>query len=511
MKTLNLLLNALAPAEYEILSSTVAAEDVVICALCSDSRLATHRSMFFCLSGSLTDGHKYALSAYNSGCRCFAVERDIDLPPDATVIKFENTRIALARLSAEYYDHPDRRMHIIGITGTKGKTTTAMLIYKMLCEYGIESGYIGTNGISFSDKHFPTVNTTPESLELHKYLSKMLNDGTKVAVIEVSSQAIMMHRIHGVKFDTLIYTNLYPDHIGGHEHPSFEHYRDTKRSLFSDYPADTVIINSDDPYAEYMVADCNSKIIRTSVEDESPSADWSVTDARRIRTDTCLGVEFDVCRGNSHHPRRIMINLPGLINISNALASIAVCCDVFDIPLDTASALLGRVNIEGRAEVVTFDSLKGVTFVIDYAHNGASLHAMLTTLREYDPSRLICLFGSVGERTFTRRAELAAASGELADLSVITSDNPGSEDPDKIISEIAAALPDGAKHLRITRREDAIYEAVNGAERGDIILLAGKGHENYQLIGTVHMPFSDKDALFDAVERLKDAKFSKNT
>ena len=498
MKALSQLLGSM-PDQYEILSSHKDLDSVNITSLSFDSRTAVAGGMFFCLSGAISDGHNYADMAYAAGCRAFAVEREIPLPSDAVIVKFKNTRSALSALSAEFYSHPDTDMHVIGITGTKGKTTTALLIHKMLESCGICAGYIGTNGISFCDKHYHTVNTTPESLELFKYLDYMRRDGVRAVVIEVSSQALWSCRVQNLHFDTCIYTNLYPDHIGKNEHPSFEHYKKTKRSLFRNFSPSSVIVNSDDAEWKYMVRGSRANIITTSADGNN--AAWRAVDVREIKTSEHLGVSFTVCKGEQHLP--VLLDLPGKINVGNALLLFALCCDVFDIPPLTVAKKFEGMTIDGRAEVVISPLLPDVTFIIDYAHNGASLSAILGVLRGYNPERLVCLFGSVGERTFMRRGELARAAADGADACILTSDNPGRESPEKIISEIDAAFPDCyPPRVCISDRREAIEYAVQTAKSGDIILLAGKGHEDYQLVGIQRVPFCERDIINEAVDKL---------
>lgn len=498
MKTLGCLLSAIEKNQYEIISPDYSPEISVHSIFC-DSRVAAADGMFFCLAGALSDGHNYADRAYAAGCRIFAVERDIPLPDDAIKIKFKSTRRALSAICAEFYSHPDRDMHVVGITGTKGKTTTALLIHKMLNACGVESGYIGTNGVSFCGKHFHTVNTTPESLELFKYLDLMRDCGVKVVVIEVSSQALWTYRVCDVSFDSCIYTNLYRDHIGEHEHPSFAHYKKTKRTLFSDFSPTTVIANSDDGASKYMTRGVKARIISTSAEGKD--ADWRAEDVREEKSGGNLGVSFLACRGDEKHVTRLA--LPGKINVCNALLLFALCCDVLGLSAEAVAKSFGDLTIPGRAEAMSIPALPDVTFVIDYAHNGASLSAILKVLRAYSPRRLICLFGSVGERTHLRRGELARAAAEYADVCILTSDNPGREDPEKIISEIDSAFPDGyPKRICIPDRKAAIFHAVEMAKAGDVILLAGKGHEDYQLIGTQRVPFCERDIIIAAAEEL---------
>jgi UDP-N-acetylmuramoyl-L-alanyl-D-glutamate--2,6-diaminopimelate ligase len=471
----------------------------VVSQLCCDSRKAVPGSFFFCLTGANVDGHAYAKAAYDKGARVFAVERSVELPADATVIRFANTREALAHTSAAFYGYPHRRLKIIGITGTKGKTTTALLIHSILTAAGISAGYIGTNGIMYADKQLPSVNTTPESLELQKHLYDMAESGVTAVALEVSSQALWMHRVDGVEFDACLFTNLSRDHVGGCEHPTFEHYKNSKRALFAAYKAGAVFCNADDPSAGDMVVatDKEDRVVRVSLQD--PTCQWYAADVTPRREGARLGVSFEC-----HHKNRVghgYLNVPGTFNVSNAMLALAVCHDRFGVPLDGALSHLGQVSVAGRFEPVYVPSMPDVTFLLDYAHNRASLQASLETLQDYRPNRLICLVGSVGDRSFERRADLADVAGRMADFCIVTSDNPGKEPPRQIIDEMLEAFPeDGCPRIGIEDRAEAIAYAVGMAQSGDIVLLAGKGHEAYQLIGTERVPFSEREILLKAAE-----------
>lgn len=459
----------------------------------SDSRSADADSLFVCISGAKFDGHDFALSAYEKGCRNFAAERKLDLPDDAQVLLFEDTRIALAQVSHAFYGYPSQRLKVIGITGTKGKTTTAQLIYHTLNDNGIKTGYIGTNGILYGGHSEKTANTTPESIELARIMSEMVRDGVKYAVLEVSSQALYLNRVRAVEFDSLIYTNLYPDHIGGAEHPTFEHYRDSKRRLFAEFPTTLVVTNGDDPYSDFMTEGTEGHRVEYTVGGDG----WIRAEkAGLYRDGTELGVKFDLCVCDKR--QEVKLPMPGIFNIHNALAAAVVCIKA-GVRIEKISKSFESAKIEGRFQVLPTDSK--ATFVIDYAHNGASLESVLEVLRAYEPKRLICLFGSVGGRTKTRRAELAQSASKYCDLCIITSDNPDFEDPEQIIDEIASHM-DGCPYERIADRRDAIERVAEIAREGDIILLAGKGHEDYQLINGEKVPFSEREILLDSAKKI---------
>ena len=469
--------------------------DCEVSDITNDSRIATSSSIFVCIKGFTTNGHLFATSAYANGCRVFVCEEQIDLPSDARIIMVKNTRIALAQLSCILYDNPSEKMAIIGITGTKGKTSTALMIKQLLDGAGIPCGYIGSNGVLYGEEKYDTTNTTPESYILQKHFHDMANSGIKAAVIEVSSQALKLHRTFGTKFAFTIFTNLSPDHIGAGEHDSFEDYFLAKKMLFDNYEAQTVIANADDIHTKSMLADCKSHTVFYSTESKT---DYTAHSICTYRDENTLGMTFDCHAGERVIP--CTISIPGKINIYNTLAAMCVA-DHFNIDLNLAAQILRKIQIEGRFEVVT--TPKGASFVIDYAHNGLSLEAALKALKKYNPNRLICLFGSVGGRTQVRRTQLGNAASKFADFSIITSDNPNHEDPMAIINEIAACFNDQSKYTCIKDREIAIQYAYEMAQNGDIILLAGKGHEIYQLINGKNEYFCEREILHECIGNLK--------
>ncbi len=475
---------------------------IAVASLCYDSRKAVKGSVFFCLKGAALDGHTFADAAYRNGCRIFVVQASINLPADATVIRVTNTRQAMALAAAAFYGHPADKLIKIGITGTKGKTTTALLIRAALEAAGIPTGYIGTNGIHFGERHMATANSTPESLIIHEHLRWMVNEGMQAVVMEVSSQGLWMSRVHGLDFDTAIFTNLSRDHIGGVEHPDFDHYKECKHTLFTEHHARTVVYNADDSAAFAMLTDATGHPIGVTTAGAS-AARWAATDIRPSRRAGRIGVSF-VC----HHDGVVIapdafLPLPGVFNVQNALSTLATVCDGCGIEPSVVLEAMAKIVVPGRFETVTHPALPDITFVIDYAHNGVSLTSILDALRAYTPRRLICLFGSVGERTFERRTDLAVAAGHRADLCILTSDNPGREDPLHILEEINAAFPaDSCPRELIIDREAAVAHAVSLSRPGDIVLLAGKGHEDYQLIGIEHIPYTERGALAKAFDAL---------
>jgi len=459
-----------------------------IASLCCDSRKVFSDSVFVCISGAVADGHNYAQAAYNRMCRVFVTERPLDLPDDCFVILTQDTRVALARLSAAYFGNPAEEMTIIGITGTKGKTTSSLMIYHVLNDSGIPTGYIGSNGICFGDYNFATVNTTPESYDLHYYMRQMLSVGVRTLVMEVSSQALKMARVHGIRFDTCVFTNLSPDHIGEFEHPDFDDYKRCKHSFFTDYGADFIVYNADDPYADEMISGTRCDRAGVSLRE---GATFCASDITYFRSPGNIGVSFSCNHRNETYP--VSVAFPGEFSVYNAMSAIAVCTRL-GLKAPDIVRTLRDIRIKGRFE--TYELPNGATAVIDYAHNGVSLKAALQALRAYEPNRLICLFGSVGGRTRIRRAELGLVASRDADFCILTSDNPDNEPPSAIIGEIATYFTSGTcPYIAIADRRKAIEYALSHSEKGDIILLAGKGHESYQIICGIREDFSEAEII----------------
>ena len=485
MQILKNLLAAIGVSEDRIPAPETAVEDIVY-----DSRKAREGVIFVCLVGAVADGHRFAASAYEKGARVFICEKPLSLPADAMVFSVENTRRALALLSAAFFDHPERKLRVIGVTGTKGKSTICEMIRHIFCENGIPAASIGTIGIRIGDTVIPTGNTTPESYELFRIFADMVEKGMQYAVIEVSSQGIKMDRVFGIPFFAAVMTNLSEDHIGGAEHPDFEDYKRCKKELFS--RCEYAFFNADDPYFEEFFACAASPAQTYSIYGE---ADFSARDILATATEKGFGSSFLLNYGNGVCDA--FVPFPGSFSVSNALAAVSVA-SLAGISPEKASEALSYVCVGGRFEIIP-TALKDVTFVIDYAHNGESLSAALKALRVYRPHRLICLFGSVGGRTEIRRRELGIAAASYADLSILTSDNPDKEPALDIISDIAEHMPN-ADYVAVPDRKEAIAYAVSVAEQGDIVLLAGKGHETYQLIDGKKVPFSEKEILLEAAK-----------
>ncbi len=462
-----------------------------------DSRKTGEGIMFVCLVGVNADGHKYALSAYEKGSRVFLCEKNVDLPEDAIVIKVTDTRAALASVSCNFFRHPSKELSLIGITGTKGKTTSAHIVKFVLESGGVKTGIIGTVGASFGDTVLPTVNTTPESYELQRMLRLMVDGGCKACVMEVSSLGLKFHRTDGLHFAYGVFTNLYPDHIGTNEHESFEEYAFWKTQLFP--MCEKAIVNLDDAFSSTVIENCKGRIITYGYNE---NADYILGQYKKVKEGNILGVDFNVKTEKGE--RSFTVALPGEINASNSLIAVALGDD-FGLSDEAISKGLISVFVKGRCELVRAD--EDVTVIIDYAHNGVSLKSIIETASEYEHNRIITLFGSVGGRTECRREELGMVSGAMSDFTVITSDDPNFEDPQKIGEEIAFYCEKAGgkgKYVIIPDRGEAVNYAVKMAQKGDIIILAGKGHEEYMKIKGENVPFSEKTEVIKAFKEKKE-------
>ena len=451
-----------------------------------DSRKAKDGTLFVCLVGAKTDGHSFAAGAYKNGCRAFLAERLLELPSDAKVVLADDTRAALAQCSCSFFGNPGDELTVIGITGTKGKTSIAHIVQKVLSEAGEKCGIIGTVGAGYDDVKLPTVNTTPESYEIQKLFRTMIDGGCRAVALEVSSLGLKSHRVDGICFDYAVFTNLFPDHIGGDEHKSFEEYKECKKLLFSH--CKKAVMTSDDEYSEEFIGCCSCPVITFG---KAENSDYRLLTSSNYKNGHTLGVSFRF--KHCGKTEEMMISIPGKINALNALVAVVIADDL-GISRDVIRSALSVTHAKGRGEVI--ETGTDYSIIIDYAHNGVSMRSILETVAEYDHNRIITVFGSVGDRAQLRRKELGEASGKLADLSIVTIDDPAFEDPQKIIDEITEAIDSvGGKWVSFTDRADAIRYAIKNAERGDIIVLAGKGHEEFMKVKGEKLPFSERKVI----------------
>ena len=454
-----------------------------------NSRNCQEGFIFVALVGETVDGHRFVKNAYDNGARVFLLQKGMEadknvmgLAKDAVKIFVDNTRISLSRISHNFFNKPSESLKIVGVTGTKGKTTITNYIATVLNEAGINTGVIGTNGTFFNGTYEVTANTTPESYELHRIFRKMLDNGVKCVSMEVSSGGIMQNRVEDVDFDVAIFSNLSPDHIGPKEHPTFEHYMKCKARLFK--MAKHGIINVDDQYAKDIISEATCNIETFAIENK---ANLTADNIRYSKEIDSLGVSFDCNTNDEKFP--CFICSPGTFSIYNALAVIAVC-RYLGVKREVMVDALKTAKVSGRVEVLPI--LPYATVVVDYAHNGVSLENILQTLKNYDHERLICLFGSVGGRTEIRRKELGDVAARECDMAILTADNPDFEDPMNVINDIAESFENSpCEVIKIADREEAIKYTVRNAKEGDMIVFAGKGHEKYQLINGEKVPFDE--------------------
>lgn len=473
------LTNLLERLEYTCLQGTTdrEIEDVV-----ADSRKAKDGSLFICIRGAVVDGHTFAQTVAQQGAKVIVVEEPVEVPEDVTVIQVKDTRYAMAVIAAAYYGYPGDHLKVIGITGTKGKTTTTYMVKSILENAGYKVGLIGTIETIIGDTVIPSANTTPESLLVQKYFRQMLDEGCDCTVMEVSSQGLMLHRTAGFQFEIGIFTNIEPDHIGPNEHTSFEHYLECKKMLLRQCKIG--IVNRDDEHFEKIV-DGHTCTLETY--GFSPEADLRAVNPKLVTGKGTLGISYQL-DGLLHFP--VEIDLPGKFSIYNSLTAIAICRH-FHVSEENIRKALKVAKVKGRIEMVKVSD--EFTLMIDYAHNAMSLESLLTTLKEYHPHRLVCLFGCGGNRSRDRRFEMGEVSGKLADLTIITSDNPRNEEPQAIIDDIKTGIgkTDG-KYVEIIDRKEAIAYAIHHGEPGDIVVLAGKGHEDYQEIKGKKYPMDER-------------------
>lgn len=476
--------NMLEQLEFTCLQGDV---HILVTELVYDSRKASKGCVFVCIAGAVSDGHGYIDEVVQKGAAAIIVSKDMIYPSGVTVIRVNDTRKALAYMAAAYFGHPAERLKTIGITGTKGKTTTAYMIRSILEDSGIKTGQIGTIETIIGEKTIPAGNTTPESYMIQKYFAEMVDAGCGCVVMEASSQGLMLNRMDGFTFDYGLFTNIEPDHIGGNEHKDFEDYLTCKSKLFRQCKVG--LINIDDPHANEIL---NGHTCQVETYGYSEKAELRAEGARLLKKPGYLGVAFHV---SGLYDFDVEVDIPGKFSVYNSLGAIAVCRH-FDISSETIRKALDKVRVRGRVELVPVSDK--FTVIIDYAHNAMSLKSLLTTICEYHPKRLVCMFGCGGNRSKDRRFEMGEISSNMADLTVVTSDNPRYEEPMDIINDILVGVKKGhGKFVEIPGRKDAVRYCIGNAEEGDVIVIAGKGHEDYQEIKGVKHHMDDRGLIRD--------------
>lgn len=448
--------------------------------------------LFICIEGAKFDGHDFALEAARQGAAVILTQKAVEglsqMP--VTVVQVADTRYAMAFISAAWFGHPAEKLKVIGITGTKGKTTTTYLVKSILEHAGLRVGLVGTIETIIGDMHIHAENTTPESYLLQEDFAKMVDAGLNAVVMEVSSQALKLHRTEGFVFDFGIFTNLEPDHIAPGEHADFAEYQECKSRLFRQCRVG--IVNGDDSHVEKIV---EGHTCRLETYGMGEGCMLRAENLELVHAPGQLGVDFHVAGLMDFDAR---INTPGRFSVYNALCAIAVCRH-FKVELPDIRFALKNAKVKGRIEKV--DISDQFTLLIDYAHNAMALESLLATLKEYHPKRLVCLFGCGGNRSRSRRFEMGEVSGKLADLTVVTSDNPRFEAPLDIMGDIRRGIePTGGSFVEICDRREAIAYVISHAEAGDLIVLAGKGHEDYQEIKGVKYPMDERVIIRELLE-----------
>lgn len=479
--------------EYELVAGSLETE---ITTLVYDSRKVEKGSVFVCISGTVRDAHDFIPDVVGKGAAAVIVEKDVTVPEGVTVVKVADSRLALACMSAAYFDYPSKKLKTIGITGTKGKTTTTYMVKSILESAGIKTGLIGTIETIIVDEHIPSANTTPESYVVQEYFHRMVEAGMDAVVMEVSSQALMLHRVAGFVFDIGVFTNLEPDHIGENEHKDFADYMYCKSLLFRQCRLG--IFNGDSEHLQGILDGHTCEVQTFGYQKEN---DLRAEHVELKKEHGALGVRYHV---SGLMDFDVEVNVPGSFSVYNSLTAIAIC-NHFGVSVDKIKEALLHVSVKGRIEIVPVT--RRYTLMIDYAHNAMSLESLLTTLKEYEPGRLVCLFGCGGNRARSRRYEMGEVSSKLADLTVVTSDNPRNEEPMAIIEDILVGVhkADG-KYVTIPDRKEAIAYCMKNAQDGDIIVLAGKGHEDYQEIKGVKHHMDERELIADIIKENPDLK-----
>ena len=462
--------------------------DIEITGITSDTRSEVKAgSMFVCIKGNTFDGHDAAKEMIEKGCSVIVCEKDLGLENQIIV---ENTREAFPLLCSAWFGHPEKELTLIGVTGTNGKTTTTTVLKKVLTEFGYKVGLIGTCQNEIGEDIYPTSRTTPEPYDLYELFRKMADAKCDYVVMEVSSQGLAQKRVAGCRFKAGIFTNLTQDHLD--VHGTMENYYQAKKLLFT--ISDTAIINIDDEYGRRYVK-----------EVECPVKTYSINGKADFRAEEVLlfagGVKYVFSNGKSKH--NVSFAMPGLFNVSNTLAVIA-CCETLGFDVEKTIKAFSKIKgVRGRAEIVPTG--RDFTVICDYAHTPDALVNVLSAIKEAAHGKVKCLFGCGGNRDKLKRPLMAAAAADHADFLIVTSDNPRNENPDDIIKDILVGLENkDVPYVTITDRREAIHWAIKNAEKDDIIVLAGKGHEDYQILaGGKKIHFDEREVVAEALKELE--------
>lgn len=468
--------------QYELLQGDLSQE---VSQIDYDSRTVQQDSLFVCIPGAKVDGHCFVNDVIDHGAKVIVVEKDIAMQTGITYIKVEDARLALALLSCAFFDHPSRKMTVIGITGTKGKTTTSYMVESILEKAQKKVGIIGTIGSIVNGQFQKTKNTTPESFELQRLMNEMVKSGCEYCVMEVSSQGLMLNRVAGIDFDYGVFTNLSPDHIGEHEHHSFEHYMACKKMLFQ--MCKVGIFNSDEKHYQDMIEGAKCTIRTYSLHNMS---DLRASHIHLSKGQGTLGVRFET---SGIVNASFETDIPGHFSVYNSLVAIMIC-HLLKIETLYIQEALKQVRVRGRVEIVPIE--QDYTVMIDYAHNALSFESILETIMEYHPHHVYCVYGAGGHRDVKRRYDVGEIVAKFHAYSILTADNPRGEKIQSICQDIVTGINRvGGEYIIIEDREEAIHYALSHAKKDDVILCLGKGHEDYQILDQVPLPFSEKEII----------------
>ena len=469
-------------------------KDIDIKYITSDSRTVEKDYLFVAISGFELDGHAYIETAIEKGASAILINEERydefkDL--DVVILTTESTRFIMGKLACNFYDDPSKEFKLVGITGTKGKTTTSFMVKKILEESGKKVGLVGTVACYIGQKKLmDSDRTTPEALDLQKMFRQMADEGCEYVIMEVSSQSLKLGRVDGCNFDIGLFTNLSEDHISPHEHSSMKDYFECKCKLFD--MVKTGVVNYDDVKGQELV---NLK----------PNCDFLTygikSDCANKATNVNITNELTTFNVNIYgKDKKVEISIPGEFTVYNALGAISIC-EKLGTPTEYILSGLRKVRVPGRSELI--DNDKGLTIMLDYAHSEESLRNILSAVKSYTKGRIICLFGCGGDRDARKRPKMAKVSGELADFTIITSDNPRTEEPETICKEVEAGIIGITdQYVVIVDRIEAIEYAINMAKKDDIVVLAGKGHENYQVIGHEKIHFDEKEIVLNILNNM---------
>ncbi|MFX0548899.1 UDP-N-acetylmuramoyl-L-alanyl-D-glutamate--2,6-diaminopimelate ligase [Hathewaya histolytica] len=484
-----LLTNILKGIDFKLISGSL---DIEINKICYDHRKIENGDLFFALKGATVDGHDFIKEAIKKGAIAVVLSKEVqDDFHNTTLIQVEYGRKALAKASSNYYDNPSDKLKLIGITGTNGKTTSTFMIKSILESEGHKVGLVGTIANYIGNKKIDSSHTTPESLELHKLFKEMLDEGIEYCVMEVSSHSLSLDRVYGVKFKYGIFTNLTQDHLDFHK--TFDAYFEAKYKLFE--MSENAVINIDDPYGERIIELLQSKgnknIVTYSIDKES---DYKAFD-ESIHS---RGVEFKVLHDMANE--NLYCALPGRYNIYNSLGAIIVALEE-GIKLEDVKKALSKAMVPGRCEILTHNKNLGFEIIVDYAHTPDGLENILSTAREFTRGKLISVFGCGGDRDKTKRPIMGKIGCDLSDIAVITSDNPRTEEPMSIIEDILVGLKTD-NYIVVENRREAIKRAIIEAQNGDVIVIAGKGHEDYQILKTGKIHFDEREVVDEILKEV---------